>query len=195
MIWVFTQPEPLTDEAKHLNALLDAGVDALLLRKPGWSQAQYVQLLEQLDTKHFPRVMLSGLPALAASFGLMGVHMSEIKRQALFNGVVYPPMLYRSAAIHTERAIPVLSVSWDCLLLSPVFDSISKKGYKATVDADFRIAQLPCKILALGGIDEQTAPKARSMGFSGIAAMGAVWKNPSLSINAFERIQQAWNSM
>lgn len=195
MIWIFTHPEPLANEAQHLNALLDAGAETVVLRKPGWIKEQYVQLLEQLDGKHYARMMIAGLPEVASSFGLKGVHMSELKRQALPGNQQLPHYLHCSAAIHTTDAINILGNDWDTLVLSPVFDSISKKGYQAAFDSGLKIAECSCNVLALGGINEDTAGKVRRMGFDGVVVMGALWQDPAGSARRFERIQQAWNNM
>lgn len=189
MIWALTAPIALPDEAKRLNDLLGAGLDILVLRKPGGSCEQ---LLEQLDTRYYRKILLAGPPEIAARLGLLGVHMSEARRQALPGGLQKPRGLYGSTAIHSDRAIPLLSQYWDSLLLSPVFDSISKPGYKA---GSFRLTgNHYAKLVALGGINAETAPLAKSMGFDGVALMGALWENVGASLQTFERIKQAWRN-
>ena len=68
---------------------------------------------------------------------------------------------------------------YDYVLLSPVFDSISRVGYTAApfpptdVAATLSAADVP--VLALGGVASTTAPAAARLGFAGAALLGSVW--------------------
>ncbi|UYQ92768.1 thiamine phosphate synthase [Chitinophaga horti] len=193
MIWILTSPQAIPDEATHLNALLEAGADVLLLRKPGWEEEAYAQLLDQLSTRFYNRILVAGQPDLAMRYSLLGVHMSEMRRQALVKGVQKPHAMFGSTAVHAVEAIPYLKSYWDGLLVSPVFDSISKQGYKSAINT------IPpatgTKLVALGGINVHTAPMARQMGFDGVAVMGALWDRPAESVHTFNNIKAAWHHM
>jgi len=77
MIWVVTAPHPVPDELSILRDLFSAGLETLLLRKPGWSAAEYETLLQALPPGYRNRVMLSGYPQLVERYGLKGLHLSE----------------------------------------------------------------------------------------------------------------------
>lgn len=74
--------------------------------------------------------------------------------------------------------------------LSPVFDSISKQGYKSEFSEQMnKFTQLKPELMAeikgrnliaLGGIDTDKIELARKVGFKGVASLGAIWnsKNP-----------------
>lgn len=68
----------------------------------------------------------------------------------------------------------------DYLFLSPIFDSISKRGYSSPYDMDELGGWLQCErcggeVIALGGIDAGNIKRVYDMGFDGAALLGAVW--------------------
>lgn len=84
----------------------------------------------------------------------------------------------------------------DIILLSPVFDSISKHEYKSkfskeelkTGIAEWRVRACPMPTLyALGGIDAENINELAELGFDGAAVLGAVW-NYADPVGAFEKI-------
>lgn len=68
--------------------------------------------------------------------------------------------------------------------LSPIFDSISKNGYRAAFTAEeLRTAAarglLGDRTLALGGITPDRLAAVRDYGFGGAALLGSIWQQPS----------------
>ena len=71
--------------------------------------------------------------------------------------------------------------------LSPIFDSISKQGYKSEFSEQLNkftqlkpelIAAIKSKnIIALGGINTDKIELARKVGFKGVATLGAIWNS------------------
>lgn len=201
MLIVITHPEHLPGEALIWQQLLSAGADAILLRKPGWEEDDYEQALEQTDPACYPQLLIAGHWRLQARYGLMGVHFSE----SLRNGTT-PQLLevqrrqgcLLSTGIHTASVLPAMAMQWDLLLLSPVFDSISKPGYKGQVSTGFHLQQDTrsgaARVLALGGVDQSNAGLAKTMGFDGIALLGAIWKDPDKAVATFCEIRNSWNA-
>lgn len=71
--------------------------------------------------------------------------------------------------------------------LSPIFDSISKQGYRAAFDIksdngkeELRdaISNATVPVYALGGVTVDKIPELESLGFSGAAFLGEVWNRP-----------------
>ena len=82
-------------------------------------------------------------------------------------------------------------------LLGPVFDSISKHGYKSKFSKDELKAGIAewrefskTKVYALGGIDEENISELEELGFDGAAVLGGAW-NYADPVGAFERILSA----
>ncbi|MBI4929370.1 MAG: thiamine phosphate synthase [Bacteroidetes bacterium] len=89
----------------------------------------------------------------------------------------------------------------DLFFLSPIFDSISKTGYKSKFDLQevksFLQKQKALPMgkglgwapIALGGIDEGKIETCRELGFAGVAVLGAIW-NSTNPIEKFKIIQK-----
>ncbi|HXD94336.1 MAG TPA: thiamine phosphate synthase, partial [Bacteroidia bacterium] len=74
---------------------------------------------------------------------------------------------------------------YEYVFLSPVFDSISKTGYKSNFDLENLKPFLKKhkNVIALGGVNTKNIELIKQVGFSGAAFIGAVWqnKNPAKS--------------
>lgn len=69
----------------------------------------------------------------------------------------------------------------DYVFLSPIFDSISKSGYRSAFSyARLRDAAdrgvIDEKVVALGGVTFDKIPLLSSLHFGGAAMLGAIWK-------------------
>jgi thiamine-phosphate pyrophosphorylase len=197
MIQVITHTSYIPDETKIWEQLLNEGADSILLRKPGWPEADYASLLSQADPCCYPKLMIADHAALCEHYGLQGLHFGEAARgnisgEQLHNYQQKGWLL--SSSIHSVDILKTISDSWNQLLLSPVFDSISKKGYRSAFSENFRLNKDGFKgnVLALGGINDISAGKARDMQFDGIALLGAVWENPERAVTEFCHIRNNW---
>ncbi|MGN6509625.1 MAG: thiamine phosphate synthase [Chitinophaga sp.] len=242
MIWVVTTPYSIPDELHILRKLFSAGLETLLLRKPGWSAAEYEGLLQAIPAGLRDRVMLSGYPELVERYGLRGLHLSERLRNVLpaedlvalrsagfsvstsvhavggealikdvsggvntlvhtragegvntfhntgggdaENGVNTSPHPKSTIAGNT---LPINPTDWDFLLLGPVFDSISKAGYKGR-----HFSNLPRNAIAIGGITPSNLEKLQQMGFYGAAMLGAIWQKPERAVEVFIKAKTSW---
>lgn len=210
MIWVVTAPGAVPDESAVLYSLFSAGLETLLLRKPGWSAAQYESLLQGVPPGFRNRIMLAGYPELVEPYGLKGLHLSGQLR------AVVPAMeitgfrnsgFFVSTSVHAMEEAPVNGSGprsgktdascdavngcwpngWDYLILGPVFDSISKPGYTAR-----QFDSIPSNAIGIGGIQPANAGKVKQMGFRGAALLGAIWQEPSLAVEVFIHAKGSW---
>jgi len=199
MIQVLSHSTALPGESASFRQLLEAGADSILLRKPGWQEAAYEQLLLETDPSCYPQIMIAGYPSLCKKYGLMGIHLGEAARALLSKEEVlsfHRSGWLLSTSIHAVETLQIVDDIWDQLLLAPVFDSISKPGHNSPFGQDFHLQKdgYPGRVLALGGIDLTTAAKARNMQFDGIALLGAIWKEPAEAISNFCRIRDIWRT-
>jgi thiamine-phosphate pyrophosphorylase len=200
LIQIITHTQNIPGETIIWQQLLEEGADSILVRKPGWQEADYELLLAQADPSCYPRLMIAEHAALCERFGLQGLHFGEAARGNIteedINGYQQKGWTL-STSIHSAETLQVASNNWNNLLLSPVFDSISKKGYPAAFNENFRLDKDGFKgnVLALGGINDTTAGKARNMQFDGIALLGAVWEKPEGAVKAFCRIRDIWRKI
>lgn len=209
MIWVATSPEAIPGELSHINSLLYAGLNVLLLRKPGFTAAQYEQLLRGIDPLFFSRIMIAGQPALVDKYGLRGLHMSEAFRNSVEPAGFADAGYQLSTSIHAEQletwsfkpaerhavfaevqhVLPSLK-TWHHLILGPVFNSISKPGYTGRLQ---EMENIPANTLAIGGITQYNIGRLKPMGFCGAVLLGAIWNDPFNAVPVYQSIYTAWN--
>ena len=69
-----------------------------------------------------------------------------------------------------------LAEGYDYVTLSPIYDSISKAGYKAKFDIDsLRPVIAGRKVIALGGVTPEKFGELAEKGFSGASLLGYIW--------------------
>lgn len=204
MIWVVTSPEALPGEISHINALLYAGLDVLLLRKPGFTTLQYERLLKGIDPLFFSRIMIAGQPELVVKYGLRGLHMSEALRSSVVPGDFklstsihteqletwsFEPSEPHAALVEVQHVLPSNKM-WHHLILGPVFNSISKPGYTGRLQ---EMKNIPANALAIGGITQYNIGELKPMGFCGAVLLGAIWNDPFNAVPTYQSIYAAWN--
>ena len=107
-----------------------------------------------------------------------------------------------SRSCHSLEEVAAHRTATDYLFLSPVFDSISKQGYRSAFPpAALREAAaagiIDEKVLALGGVSEANLPEVRGYGFGGAALLGDIWarfRSPADTaeiLRRFRRLLQA----
>jgi thiamine-phosphate pyrophosphorylase len=95
---------------------------------------------------------------------------------------------------HSLEELETCNEHYDYAFLSPVFDSISKEGYKGKFDLHelkISLAKRKERVIALGGIDEDKIALIKEAHFAGIALVGAVWQNER-PIDKFKLIRKKW---
>ncbi|WP_126249218.1 thiamine phosphate synthase [Chitinophaga rhizosphaerae] len=209
MIWLITAPEfpfpekhgdrenlitPLPEPAgqalsEHevVQSAFEAGLETLLLRKPGWHESDYARWLECLPKQLRAKVIVATFPSLVETFMLKGVHLSEDARA---NTAPYEIRKLResgkwvSTSIHDDS----MDISgFDFVLMGPVFDSISKPGYNARP-----FYSIPPNAIAIGGIHAGNIAEAQAKGFCGAAVLGAAWKDPGRIREIISSLINAW---
>ncbi len=175
---VVTQPFFFAGEAARIEALFRAGLELLHLRKPASSAEECGALLEQLPPFCRGRIVTHDHFGLVARFGLRGVHLNG--RNPL------PPPGFagqRSASCHSlEELAGRKREGFDYLFLSPVFDSLSKRGYRAAFPPEALAAAREAgvldgqRVVALGGIRPELLEQVAAWGFGGAAVLGYVWQ-------------------
>jgi len=198
MLVVISYPTAVADEANSINALFDEGLKILHLRKPGIAKADLCLILNAIRPYYRYRIALHQHHEIAAEFGINRLHFTESGRKTTsYDKLSQLKQLYNnklSTSIHQLDDYVNLPSCFDYTFFGPVFNSISKQGYISTLPENFKFPLLfnqPDPI-ALGGIDATNIQKALDMQFSGVAALGIIWKKPGESIQQFKTLQKAW---
>lgn len=162
-------------EARAINRLFDEGLPVLHLRKPYAGRNEIEALLNDILPAYHERIVLHDCFGLAASYNVRGIHLNNR------NSSVPPGMehLQLSRSCHSLECAGD-SPDYAYVFLSPVFDSISKAGYKQAFGEEELLAAraggiINEKVIALGGICKENIPVAATYGFGGVAVLGALW--------------------
>lgn len=193
MIIVLTSEKPVSNEADQINQLFKAGLRILHLRKPTFTIDGYRSLLDQIDTKYQNRIMTHKFPELTQEYKLRGIHLQEQARIDLEDALEVTVLVYKNkgfsvtSSFHSKEDIVACKADFEYVLLSPVFGSISKAGYKGK---GFDVNDLDHTVIGMGGINETTLQKTYDLGFKGVGILGGVW-NTEDPIDSFIKIKEA----
>ena len=178
MIIVLTRPDFLEGEAEKITQLLQSGrADLIHIRKPQASQSEVEQLLVAIPSALYSRLVLHDHHSLAIKYGLHGVHLNSRNPE--------PPAGWRGAVSISCHTLGELSKCrkqpYAYMSLSPIFDSISKRGYYSTFAPDVIIAAhkaglIDERVMALGGITFDKITEVEKMGFGGAMILGDAWR-------------------
>lgn len=178
MTIVITKPDFLVAEASRIVELLGrADVDLVHIRKPGSTVDELERLLQELPSAVYGRLVLHDHFELAQRYCLHGVHLNSRNPE--------PPHGWTGSVSCSCHSIQELAVcrgeGLDYMSLSPVFDSISKQGYRSAFSRDeifaaHRDGIIDSRVLALGGVTFGRIPEVLEMGFGGAMILGDAWK-------------------
>lgn len=198
MLIVISNPTAMPNEQAIIKQLFDEGLEIFHVRKKSYSENEMRTFIEQIPEKFYSRIVLHSHYHLAKEYNLKGIHVpvdfnSDASKQSL------------SVSFHSMDEVEKFSRKFDYGFLSPVFDSISKEGYKSKYDLkEIGVFLQTYKslyplgragegllLIALGGIDEDKIEKVKELGFSGIALLGAIWQSEN-PFEKFKRIKGKW---
>ncbi len=196
---LFTYPETLPHETRLLENLMANEWDFLHVRKPDFSKEEMVNFLELIPDYHH-KVVLHSHYELAHQFDVAGInknkkalvrlsHSDELtsacdtRELIVKNGELF--LFGRKLDLVTYSAhgfteVQQLPFKTDYIFLSPIFDSISKEGYKAKFEDEEILSaflrQNQRRFIALGGINNDRVKKCQELGFDGYAMLGHIWE-------------------
>lgn len=189
MIIVITHEDLISHEIETINEMFRAGLDLLHIRKPFINDEEMKVLINGIDQGFHSKLVLHSHYEVGKLYAISRFHVREADR---ING------LYRlkieegntiSTSVHQIKDYNMLGSEWQYSFISPVFPSISKKGYgkdtKIMEDLPYR-NNIHVKLIALGGIDENTIRKVFQAGADGAALLGAIW-NSSTPVDTFKK--------
>jgi thiamine-phosphate pyrophosphorylase len=176
---VITPPATLKNEVDLVEQLFKNGLQTLHVRKPGMSRSAFRAYLGQFRQQHHRRMVIHSHYSLLHEFSLKGAHLTEKSRRRPLPAAYRPKLHTLSASIHSVEELNRLRRKYDYIFLSPVFNSISKKGYESSFTETELLAACSgeAKVIALGGTSPATISRLQKMNFAGAAALGFIWEN------------------
>ncbi|MBR5855870.1 MAG: thiamine phosphate synthase [Bacteroidales bacterium] len=189
-IIAITSPKAVENEAAIIKRLLAERADFVHIRKPlseffpdadsdlcdRYYIVEYIStILEKLTAEERNRIIIHDYYELYEEFSLKGCHINKnIERlPAGYKG-------FRTRSCHSLEEIEKYKKEFDYLFLSPIFDSISKPGYKSAFSKDLLLKAaekgiIDEKVVALGGVTPDKIPFLEELNFGGAAMVGALW--------------------
>ena len=173
-IIAITTPQAMTEDVCLIQSLIEKGVDVVHLRKPDADIDYCRELLELLTPSERARIVIHDHYVLYEEYALRGVHLNR-------NISTYPSHYRgsRTRSCHTLEEVTKYKNECDYLFLSPIFDSISKRGYRSKFSHEELLSAsmhgiIDSKVVALGGVTADNIDYLRSLHFGGVAMLGGV---------------------
>lgn len=179
-IIAITTPRVTDDDAPIIRHLIHEGVDIVHLRKPESTIDECRKLLTELTAEQRSKIVVHDYAELYFEYSLQGIHLNR--------NVTTLPDGYsgtRSRSCHTLDEVVQHKDNYDYLFLSPIFDSISKAGYRSgfTHEELLRASHtgiIDRKVVALGGVTPDKIPYLETLNFGGAAMLSAVYRLEAL---------------
>lgn len=174
-IIAITVPKMIDEDAYLISNLLKMGIHSIHLRKPEATINECRQLLTRLTKEERAKIIIHDYPELYTEFSLKGIHINKniISLPDGYNG-------FKTRSCHSFEEITKYKHEYDYLFLSPIFDSISKVGYKSAFTKEELLKAstsgiIDHKVIALGGITLNMLPYFQELNFGGIAMIGSIY--------------------
>lgn len=192
-LFVISDPIAFKGETELINLLFESGMSVFHLRKEGINKAEYAALLEGIRAQYHDRIALHQFHELSFDFpGIKRLHYPEWFRRQNFkehlpnntNGKILSTSIHQLASLGE-------TTGFDYTFYGPVFNSISKPGYTGTIQPGFKLPiGRPVQIIALGGIEWNNLEQIKTLGFDGLAILGAIWNDRKNAVPNFNLIQK-----
>lgn len=172
VIIAITSPESIPNEADRIVDILRSGkADIVHVRKPGWDLCATADLIDRIDPAFYSRIKIHDHFELLDRFPLMGVHLNSRNETAPQKAISVSRSIHSIEQLH-------LSEHYNYVTLSPIFDSISKRGYRSAFSLPELTPLIKGKnVIALGGVTPDKIPLLENAGFAGAAMLGYFWNS------------------
>lgn len=179
---IITAEKPLKNEFKYIEAILDEGIANIQIRKPLSTDNDIRLILDNIKEEYHSKIILNGRFSLIDTYkNIGGIHANSRNNiiPENFKGI-------KGYSCHAIKEVESKKEIFDYMFLSPIYDSISKEGYKA----NFSFTELKDatkggiiseKVYALGGITPDKIPQIKDLGFGGVVFMGYIWNSSDIN--------------
>lgn len=177
MTIIITLPYFFEGEAEKIVSFLEDGTAYLVhIRKPGEKEEDVERLIRLIPEQYHSRLVIHDHHQLAVKYAFHGIHLNSRFPTAPegWQGSI-------SKSCHSLEELKVWKDRCNYLSLSPIFDSISKKGYMSAFSEEeiqraFQEGIIDGKVIALGGVTFDKLDIVKEMGFGGAMILGDAWK-------------------
>lgn len=177
MIKIAITPEKnFISEIEYIITILDAGWDYVHIRHPHSTIQDIRKIIIQIPEKYHSNLKLHDNFNLTEEFKLGGLHLNHRNHVAPPN---YSGKISKSC--HSIEELNTNLNIYEYVTLSPIYDSISKKGYVS----NFTPSQLDYipndKVIALGGVTPERINSIKRYPFIGFAMLGYLFESKNIN--------------
>jgi thiamine-phosphate pyrophosphorylase len=190
---VVSHTDAVKNEAAIINALFEEGLELFHLRKPDFEEKELVELLQKINSEHHSKIVLHHHHQLAEQFGVTRIHFPEnerLKKDETEFIKLKQNGFRLSTSVHDHIALDQISGAFDYVFFGPVYESISKPGYKPMVSESVLEKNKKVKVIAIGGVTPDKMGELKERNFDGLALLGSVWCDTSNSLKIFRQCNQ-----
>jgi len=174
---VFSYHLNIYNELKVIIGLFENGLEKFHLRKPEMNLDEYRNIIKSIPSEFHNRIMIHSHFELFNEFDLLGYYIFANKRDIF----IHPEGNYiRSTFCYQFDEIEKLESHYNYTMIGPVFKSISVKEQYGSFSHEylqeiFNSKKYNTKVVAIGGIKEDTTEIALNYGFDSVAVLGSIW--------------------
>jgi thiamine-phosphate pyrophosphorylase len=203
---VISNPINVNKEHTLLCSLFENGLEYFHLRKPDFTSDEMEAYIKQIPAEYLNKIIVHSHHHLVDKYHLKGKYKTSANIREIRVGQLLADKAderrienFISTSFHSTDEIMACDCNYEYAFLSPIFDSISKKGYTSKfnqTELKFFLSAHDKKmeLIALGGINEETIHQAIDLGFDGVAVLGAIW-NSKNAMNSFLFLQRKTNEI
>jgi len=164
---------PVINEASIITALFSNGLELLHIRKPFNTITDTEELITNIPKEFHNRIVIHQHYQLTNYFALKGIHKKSNTKENISEYNIISTSCHSFAELSSKN-------DYQYVFLSPIFNSISKDGYKSQFTfEELKEAKkegvIDSKVIALGGINPQNIGIVKELGFGGVAILGYIW--------------------
>ena len=211
----------IPNEIHVLNLLFCNGLEVFHLRKDleckhlggieKYTEDKIRNYIESIPTCFRNRIIMHSHFHLVQEYRLLGAHFTKkytYEQYATDEGINQQDKPFHKIgfSLHATSEIKSYEKVYDYLFLSPIFDSISNKGYHSKFDLTrlkkfLQEKNITSEIIALGGMNSTKVSKVKELGFHGLSLLGYIWsafdedQDIIQAVNRFKVIMNIKNSL
>ncbi|MFN8282215.1 MAG: hypothetical protein U0U67_03325 [Chitinophagales bacterium] len=200
---IYTPANIVENETEIIVQLLDNGADYLYIYKPELDDFSLVDFVETIPEQYWKQCISTSL-IITKEFNLGGYHFTRdiVQKNELYNEKILNWLnetnKIASVTAHSIEELKRYNGTFNHVIVSPIFKSISKENYYYDWNFDeLKLTtydlRLTTKLFAVGGVDETKISIIKNLNFDGIGLLGALWKEPENAIDNFKQIAQLIN--
>lgn len=153
------------------------------IRKPNFSIEELRLYIQKIPKEFHGKIVINQHIELLKEFNLKGFHCTRIfikkaKKSLIELKVEYPNSSF-SKSCHSLLELEKTD-GYSYVFLSPIFDSISKKGYNSKFSLEnlskaLKIAKTD--VYALGGVSDTNISVLKELNIKGVGVLGYIWNS------------------